>query len=195
MGIGVEQIFGKLGGFFSTNVNPLALKAIDWKFFAIYCGWITFEFFTVYLLYPETYNRTLEELAICKFTPSLAHNQEQKLTSTQCSRTTSSSTSKPLPPRRSSTRRCRTPPGSRKTRASPSSALSKQSFLVRQYEADCEGWWFFFLWCVCEGVRTWSTIFTLSNITPLGEFDHSLAILKSHVLGLQRDVMLEQCLD
>ncbi|KAF2682244.1 lactose permease [Lentithecium fluviatile CBS 122367] len=63
MGIGVEQIFGKLGGFFSTNVNPLALKAIDWKFFAIYCGWIAFEFFTVYLLYPETYNRTLEELA------------------------------------------------------------------------------------------------------------------------------------
>ena len=25
------DIFGKLGGFFSTNVNPLALKAIDWK--------------------------------------------------------------------------------------------------------------------------------------------------------------------
>ncbi|KAF2645310.1 general substrate transporter [Massarina eburnea CBS 473.64] len=62
MGIGVEQIFGKLGGFFSTNVNPIALKAINWKFFAIYCGWITFEFLTVYFLYPETYNRTLEEL-------------------------------------------------------------------------------------------------------------------------------------
>jgi len=63
MGIGVEQIFGKLGGFFSTNVNPLALKAIDWKYFAIYCGWIAFEFLIVYFLYPETYNRTLEELA------------------------------------------------------------------------------------------------------------------------------------
>lgn len=62
MGIGIEQIFGKLGGFFSTNVNPLALNAIGWKFLAIYCGWIVFEFLTVYFLYPETYNRTLEEL-------------------------------------------------------------------------------------------------------------------------------------
>ncbi|KAF2865761.1 hexose transporter-like protein [Massariosphaeria phaeospora] len=63
MGIGIEQIFGKLAGFFSTNVNPIALKAINWKFFAIYCGWITFEFMFVFFIYPETYNRTLEELA------------------------------------------------------------------------------------------------------------------------------------
>ncbi|KAJ4301699.1 hypothetical protein N0V90_003792 [Kalmusia sp. IMI 367209] len=75
MGIGVEQIFGKLGGFFSTNVNPKALNAIDWKFLAIYCGWITFEFITVYLLYPETYNRTLEELAFLFEDKELADKQ------------------------------------------------------------------------------------------------------------------------
>ncbi|KAI4952081.1 hypothetical protein J4E91_003543 [Alternaria rosae] len=63
MGIGVEQMFGKLAGFFSVYVNPIALDAIQWKYFAIYCGWITFEFCFVYLMYPETYNRTLEELA------------------------------------------------------------------------------------------------------------------------------------
>ncbi|OBT54442.1 hypothetical protein VE04_05487 [Pseudogymnoascus sp. 24MN13] len=62
-GIGIEQIFGKLGGFFSTYVNPLALDALDWKFFAIYCGWIFFEFSFVYWMYPETQGRTLEELA------------------------------------------------------------------------------------------------------------------------------------
>ncbi|KAF9694440.1 hypothetical protein EKO04_007648 [Ascochyta lentis] len=62
MGIGFEQIFGKLGGFFSINVNPIAMKALSWKYFAIYCGWITFEFLFVYFMYPETYNRTLEEL-------------------------------------------------------------------------------------------------------------------------------------
>lgn len=66
MGIGIEQIFGKLGGFFSVNVNPYALTAIDWKYLAIYCGWISFEFCFVYFMYPETYNRTLEELAFCK---------------------------------------------------------------------------------------------------------------------------------
>ncbi|KAJ4352406.1 uncharacterized protein N0V89_007754 [Didymosphaeria variabile] len=75
MGIGVEQIFGKLGGFFSTNVNPKALNAIDWKFLAIYCGWITFEFLTVYLLYPETYNRTLEELTFLFEDKELAERQ------------------------------------------------------------------------------------------------------------------------
>jgi sugar porter (SP) family MFS transporter len=62
-GIGVQQIFGKLAGFFSTNVNSIALDAIKWKYLAIYCGWITFEFIVVYFLYPETSGRTLEELA------------------------------------------------------------------------------------------------------------------------------------
>jgi sugar porter (SP) family MFS transporter len=63
MGIGIEQIFGKLAGFFSVYVNPIALTAIEWKYFAIYCGWISFEFSFIYFMYPETYNRTLEELA------------------------------------------------------------------------------------------------------------------------------------
>lgn len=65
-GIGVQQLFGKLAGFFSTNVNPIALDAIRWKYLAIYCGWIFFEFCIIYALYPETSGRTLEELAFCK---------------------------------------------------------------------------------------------------------------------------------
>lgn len=63
MGIGIEQVFGKLGGFFSVNVNPKALTAIGWKYFAIYCAWIFFELTFIFFMYPETYNRTLEELA------------------------------------------------------------------------------------------------------------------------------------
>ncbi len=66
-GIGIEQIFGKGGGFFSNNVNPLAMKSIEWKFFAIYCGWIFFEFLIQLFFYPETYGRPLEELAFCKY--------------------------------------------------------------------------------------------------------------------------------
>jgi hypothetical protein len=88
MGIGIEQIFGKLGGFFSTNVNPIALNAIDWKYFAIYCGWITFEFIIVYLFYPETYGRTLEELAFCKSTPrEVRRNERMLMIVLQCSKT------------------------------------------------------------------------------------------------------------
>lgn len=33
---------------------------------AIYCGWIFFEFCFQFIFYPETYGRTLEELAFCK---------------------------------------------------------------------------------------------------------------------------------
>lgn len=65
-GIGVQQIFGKLGGFFSTYVNPLAMDAIGWKFMAAYTGWLCFEVAFIYLFYPETSGRTLEELAFCK---------------------------------------------------------------------------------------------------------------------------------
>lgn len=66
-GIGIEQVFGKVGAFFSNNVNPIALTALDWKFLAIYCGWITFECLFVWFLYPETQGRTLEELAFCEY--------------------------------------------------------------------------------------------------------------------------------
>ncbi|KAG0646213.1 High-affinity glucose transporter [Hyphodiscus hymeniophilus] len=62
-GIAVEQFFGRGAAFFSTYVNPIALKAITWKYLAIYCGWIAVEVIFVYFFYPETYNRTLEELA------------------------------------------------------------------------------------------------------------------------------------
>ncbi|KAL5116496.1 hypothetical protein ACEQ8H_005617 [Pleosporales sp. CAS-2024a] len=75
MGIGIEQIFGKLAGFFSLNVNPIALTALDWKYMAIYCGWIVFEFLFVYFMYPETHGRTLEELAFLFEDKELAEEQ------------------------------------------------------------------------------------------------------------------------
>ena len=65
-GIAVEQFFGRGAGFFSTYVNAIALKAITWKYLAVYCGWIAIEVMFVYFFYPETQGRTLEELAFCK---------------------------------------------------------------------------------------------------------------------------------
>jgi hypothetical protein len=103
MGIGFEQIWGKIGGFFSINVNPKAITAIGWKYFAIYCGWITFEFIFIYFMYPETHGRTLEELAFCK-----SLQQPRKLTikliRQQCSKTRRSPTRPSRPSRRRSTR-------------------------------------------------------------------------------------------
>lgn len=117
-GIGVQQIFGKLAGFFSNNVNPLALTAIGWKFFAIYCGWIAFEVIFQFIFYPETYGRTLEELAFRK-----SHNPRwptgwTRMTDTepsQSSRTTSSTSNRPLPSRSSSAESTSPPCPSRRT--------------------------------------------------------------------------------
>lgn len=128
MGIGIEQMFGKLAGFFSIYVNPVALSAIQWKYFAVYCGWITFEFLFVYFMYPETYNRTLEELAFCKY-KSIMSPAWLVLTSPQCLKTRSSQTRlSELSRRRSTmvtmkeqpliTARWRLPPSSAKPRLS-----------------------------------------------------------------------------
>jgi len=71
-GIASEEFFGRGAGFFSTYVNPIALKAITWKYLAVYCGWMLF--------YSETQGRTLEELAFCEFicfiAPTLYSSQQ-----------------------------------------------------------------------------------------------------------------------
>lgn len=124
MGIGVEQMFGKLAGFFSVYVNPIALDAIQWKYFAIYCGWITFEFCFVYLMYPETYNRTLEELAFRKYIAEMTCI-ELPLTFSQCSKTRSLPTRLSGLSRRPSTTATTTErlPSTARWRLLPSSAL------------------------------------------------------------------------
>ncbi|KAI0127260.1 general substrate transporter [Xylariales sp. AK1849] len=62
-GIAVEQLSVRTAVFFNTYVNPIALDKIGWKYYIVYCVWILVEITTVYFLFPETYNRTLEELS------------------------------------------------------------------------------------------------------------------------------------
>jgi MFS family permease len=51
--------------FFNNYVNPVALKAIEWKYYIVYCCWLAFELFIVWKFYIETRNTPLEE--ICKY--------------------------------------------------------------------------------------------------------------------------------
>ncbi|KAI5920677.1 major myo-inositol transporter iolT [Camillea tinctor] len=62
-GIAFEQLTVRFAVFFNTFVNPIALDRIGWRYYIVYCIWILVEIATVYLLFPETYNRTLEELS------------------------------------------------------------------------------------------------------------------------------------
>lgn len=62
-GIAVEQLTVRFAVFFNTYVNPIALDSIGWKYYIVYCVWILVEILTVYMVFPETHNRTLEELS------------------------------------------------------------------------------------------------------------------------------------
>ncbi|KAK7711592.1 hypothetical protein SLS57_008075 [Botryosphaeria dothidea] len=61
-GLSLFQFWGRGAGFFTTFVNPIGLERIEWKWLLTYCCWIAFEIVVVYLLFPETSGRTLEEL-------------------------------------------------------------------------------------------------------------------------------------
>lgn len=69
-GLAWFQLFSKSIGFFSTFVNPIALDSITWKYLIVFICWIAFEIVFVYFLFPETHNRTLEELAFRKSRPN-----------------------------------------------------------------------------------------------------------------------------
>lgn len=62
-GIAIFQLFGRLAGFFTTFVNPIGLANIAWKWLIVYVAWLTYEVVFVWFFFPETANRTLEELA------------------------------------------------------------------------------------------------------------------------------------
>ncbi|KAK7041446.1 hypothetical protein VNI00_009312 [Paramarasmius palmivorus] len=48
---------------FNQYVNPVALDAIVWKYYIVYCCWLVFELVYVYLFVLETKGLTLEETA------------------------------------------------------------------------------------------------------------------------------------
>lgn len=65
-GIAWYQLWQRSTGFFSSFVNPIGLDAIGWKFLLVYIAVICFELVFVWFFFPETGNRTLEELTFCK---------------------------------------------------------------------------------------------------------------------------------
>lgn len=42
--------------FFNQYVNPIALDALDWKYYIFYCVWLAVELAVVYFFYVETRN-------------------------------------------------------------------------------------------------------------------------------------------
>jgi hypothetical protein len=51
---------GNLAG---VPVNPIALDALQWKYYIFYCAFIAFELACIYFLFPETSRRTIEQIS------------------------------------------------------------------------------------------------------------------------------------
>lgn len=56
------QFAGSIVGFFNNYVNPIAMEAITWKYYIVYCCWLIVQFLIVWFLFPETSGRDLEEV-------------------------------------------------------------------------------------------------------------------------------------
>lgn len=48
--------------FFNSYVNPVALDALNWKYYIVYDVWLAVELVVVYTFFIETRNTPLEEI-------------------------------------------------------------------------------------------------------------------------------------
>ncbi|KAI1330018.1 guanine deaminase [Xylariaceae sp. FL0255] len=62
-GIAYFQLWGRLAGFFTTFVNPIGLQNASWRYLISYLVFLAYQIVFIYYFFPETYGRTLEELA------------------------------------------------------------------------------------------------------------------------------------
>ncbi|KAL5627116.1 hypothetical protein FOBRF1_001459 [Fusarium oxysporum] len=62
---GIALLMGSIKGasFFNQFVNPIGLKNLGWKYYIVYCVWLCIVLITVFFMFPETKNRSLEEIS------------------------------------------------------------------------------------------------------------------------------------
>lgn len=61
-GLAVSQLSTQAAVFFNIFVNPIALEAIQWKYYCVYVGLLVIITLTVFFTYPETNGHSLEEM-------------------------------------------------------------------------------------------------------------------------------------
>ncbi|KAI0371438.1 hexose transporter [Pilatotrama ljubarskyi] len=78
-GIAVFQWWGRAAGFFNQFVNPIGIANAGWKYYISYCIFLLFEVAFVWFLFPETSNRTLEELAFLFEGDKIREEQQKRI--------------------------------------------------------------------------------------------------------------------
>lgn len=62
-GLAITLTTDSLACFFNQYVNPVAFSVLHWRYFSLYLGCLVFFMGVVYFLFPETQDRSLEEVA------------------------------------------------------------------------------------------------------------------------------------
>ncbi|KAI8664983.1 MFS domain-containing protein [Fusarium sp. Ph1] len=57
------QLTGNLAGIYNAFANPVAMEAIAWKYYIVWCVAIAVHLTLIYFFFPETKGRSLEEVA------------------------------------------------------------------------------------------------------------------------------------
>ncbi|CAH6721358.1 high-affinity glucose transporter Hxt2p [[Candida] jaroonii] len=62
-GLNIFQIVEKVVLIYNGYVNPIAMEAIGWKYYIVYCVFLFTEVFVIYFFFVETSSYTLEEVS------------------------------------------------------------------------------------------------------------------------------------
>jgi len=73
-GMAMYEWWSHCGAFSSEFINPIGIDFVGWRWYIPYCVWNAFQVLVVYVMFPETSGRTLEELTI------LFHEDREALT-------------------------------------------------------------------------------------------------------------------
>jgi len=57
------QLTGNLAGLFNSFTNPIAMEAIEWKYYIVWCCALAIHLAVVFFMFPETKGRSLEEVS------------------------------------------------------------------------------------------------------------------------------------
>lgn len=57
------QLTGNLAGVYNAFANPVAMEAISWKYYIVWCVAIAIHLILIWFFFPETKGRALEEVA------------------------------------------------------------------------------------------------------------------------------------
>ncbi|PVI02915.1 general substrate transporter [Periconia macrospinosa] len=62
-GLSWFQLFSRSSVMFSSFVNPIGLENAQWRYLLVYVCWLCLEVVFIFFFFPETFGKTLEELA------------------------------------------------------------------------------------------------------------------------------------